>query len=175
MSKKKELPGQISIDEVLPEEKEGAKPKTVKTVAPAPAKATPNTEEKTKEKKEKPLTPEQIEAKKSEWWARHREKSEAVKQRRAELCAVAGDKTTCTAETPIADPVLPADEDEETEEYTSKKKVEQTRICRKYGIKQKELRKAADFAKKLIASKMAAQFDSDCIFALVELMTRGDI
>ena len=110
------------------------------------------------------LTPDEIEKKKADWWARPREEKKSRERRKEDILESEDDSEPAQIE---------AQEQDEEEFKEGKKK--QKNICRKYGIKQRQLRKAADFAKKLIASKMAAQFDSDCVLALVELMTRGDI
>ena len=137
--------------------------KTIKPVTPAKPGEVP-----ADKKKEKPLTPAEIEAKKDDWWRRHREKMKEEKDRRKEFETTSPEELSDDAE-------LPADEEVAEDDNTSIKKVKQTKICRKYGINQKKLRKAAALVEELIAARVVGQIEAEYIFALVELMTRGDI
>lgn len=180
-NKHKALPGQITIEEIASGEESApaevkAPTKAIVKKALPPVKGSSEEKPFEKKDKQKKLTQEEIEQKKAEWWARRRKAMKEEKARREEILA-GGDEGLEEKGTPEekelgADAVLSA-EDEDF--ILTSKKVKQTNICKKYGLKQKKLRAAADLAKKMIASKLAAQMDSDYLFALIELMTRGDI
>lgn len=186
MGKNKNLPGQMTLEESLAAgepahtaPRPSKEPKTTMTVKPSPTSKGVQATTSPAKQKEKPLTEEEIEAKKAAWWAKHNQEVEERQARKKELFGSSSpsENVTDKAEMPSDDTVLPAEDDEEDEELisTSKKKKKQPKICRKYGLKQRKLKEATDFVTKLIASKMAARFDSKYVIAVVELLTMGDI
>ena len=76
-------------------------------------------------------------------------------------------------------PVEKADdgaEESDGEDFeTVPKKPKRRRICKKYGIKDKELSKAIDEARKLFVPKMGATCAPKLLVAIIELLEYGDI
>ena len=138
---------------------------SVKTVKLAqPTKATATTVEP---KKEKPLTQEEIEAKKDAWWKNHTREMRELKEKRKEL----KEELQVSAEINNKEDE-PVFSDETEDEFLSSK---QKRICKKHGLKHRKLRKAVEQVKRLIVTKLGSQIDNEYLIAIIELLTYGDI
>ncbi|MBQ3220332.1 MAG: hypothetical protein IJB34_00040 [Clostridia bacterium] len=160
--KPNEIQGQMSI--------EGTNPTaTVATVKPTkPSAGTVASGAGQKPPQDKPTTPEKAseEARK-----RFDQRQEADRARLSETRARA-------VEPPKIPPVEVADdgadlEEEEFDAIPEKKK--KRKICKKYGIREKELKKAIEQARKLFVPKMGANYDSKLLIAIIELLEYGDI
>lgn len=161
--KTNEIQGQMSI--------EGTNPTaTVATVKPTkPSAGTVASEAGQKPPQDKPPTPEKAseEARK-----RFDQRQEADRARLSETRARA-------VEPPKIPPVVEKADDgadlgeEEFDAIPEKKK--KRKICKKYGIREKELKKAIEQARKLFVPKMGANYDSKLLIAIIELLEYGDI
>ena len=160
--KPNEIQGQMSI--------EGTNPTaTVATVKPTkPSAGTVASGAGQKPPQDKPTTPEKAseEARK-----RFDQRQEADRARLSETRARPG-------EPPKIPPVEVADDgadvgEEEFDAIPEKKK--KRKICKKYGIREKELKKAIEQARKLFVPKMGANYDAKLLIAIIELLEYGDI
>ena len=162
--KPNEIQGQMSI--------EGTNPTaTVATVKPTkPSAGTVASGAGQKPPQDKPPTPEK---------ASEEARKRFEQRQEADRARLAGVKERAGVEPPKIPPVVEKADDgadlgeEEFDAIPEKKK--KRNICKKYGIREKELKKAIEQARKLFVPKMGANYDSKLLIAIIELLEYGDI
>ena len=131
--------------------------KPVKLVKPA------QVERKLTQEEQLQIKAEAFEKKQSE----ERERVKALRKKKNEMATVEveppAEEDSC--ETP----------DSEVIAYAGKKGKYQRELCKKYGIKRKQLQRAIEEAKKLFVARLTVSFNSKIVVAIVDLLEFGDI
>lgn len=133
-------------------------------------------------KAERKLTKEeQLEIKQAEFEKKQRAERERIQELRKKLKEKEEEKKT----DPSIEAVARTDEETSIEEtipeaeivaYSAKSKREyQRNLCRKYGIKRKDLQNAIEEAKKMFVARLTVNYNSKIVVAIVDLLEFGDI
>ena len=164
--KPNEIQGQMSIEGTNPT----ATVATVATVKPTkPSAGTVASGAGQKPPQDKPTTPEK---------ASEEARKRFDQRQEADRARLAGVKERAGVEPPKIPPVEVADDGadlEEAEFDAIPEKKKKRNICKKYGIREKELKKAIEQARKLFVPKMGANYDAKLLIAIIELLEYGDI
>lgn len=136
-------------------------------------------------KPERKLTKEeQLEIKQAEFEKKQRAERERVQELRRKMKEKEEEKKTSQSVETVETVELPEDVfskdktvlEAEIVPYKAKSRREyQRNLCRKYGIKRKELQLAIEEAKKMFVARLTVNFNSKIVVAIVDLLEFGDI
>lgn len=173
MKNENQIPGQLEIDikSATPA------PPVVKTTIQKDAKKNYVPGEALTEEDRKRMTATELENYQNEkdvaFLKKAKEESERVKKIRKARNAQAG-----VMPEENQNDVPDVDDDiceDETNEFPSKKTSKQSNVCRKYGIKRRELRRGIERARELFVPKMFPTEKQKVILAIIDLLEFGDI